>query len=216
MNEDEQKNLVEIAKDTMAFHLYDNDNRWFQPSRNPFEQGCCACGLYHKVKYRIDNDKIELFFERDDERTETLREYIRKHSEDFPDNLLSEITDLKAKLEKAEEFSKDWEMSIESQRCPKCRTNVGFRSPLGLYMQIQRLKDRAEKAEAHNLRLQSALTIALEDKEKAEARLKPIKEVKKLYSPSFGDGVLDKHLGKLDRAFLQAVTANLWQAIKQE
>jgi hypothetical protein len=38
-----------------AVHAHDND--WLQPSANPFGHGCCDCGLYHQVTYRIVDKK---------------------------------------------------------------------------------------------------------------------------------------------------------------
>lgn len=57
---------------------------WCQPTANPFQHGCCDCGLAHHVEYRIVNGEgnpvsleglhLQLRFTTDREGTARLRE----------------------------------------------------------------------------------------------------------------------------------------------
>lgn len=61
------------------------DGEWLQPTENPFGHGCCDCGLFHLVKYRIVDDNgdtvsgkgihIQLQFTRDNDETLRLRQF---------------------------------------------------------------------------------------------------------------------------------------------
>lgn len=65
--------------------LDDGTFQWWVPTENPFGQGCCDCGLFHKIKYRIFNEEgkeinghIELQFYREEEITKELRTKMRE------------------------------------------------------------------------------------------------------------------------------------------
>jgi hypothetical protein len=62
----------------------DKDDRFVAITENPFRHGCCDCGLFHKVEFKIvDSSGIEvdlpngsmlaLRFSRDEEQTEHFR-----------------------------------------------------------------------------------------------------------------------------------------------
>lgn len=64
-----------------AFHADDNDPTWYAPSTNPFWQGCCYCGLMHRVEYRVVKGALELRFTVDEKETERLRHYLASRPE---------------------------------------------------------------------------------------------------------------------------------------
>lgn len=35
------------------------DGEWIEPSRKNFKEQCCACGLVHKVDYRVVDGKVQ-------------------------------------------------------------------------------------------------------------------------------------------------------------
>jgi hypothetical protein len=53
------------------------DGEWYEPSENPFIQGCCDCGLAHRIEYDIENGVLSLRFYRDHEATEELQQRLR-------------------------------------------------------------------------------------------------------------------------------------------
>jgi hypothetical protein len=90
---EKDKNVFTLRDGREATHQWDSDSFWFVPSENPFGFGCCECGLYHKVKYQIDGDRIGLLFARDDKETKYLREYMRSWPWQWPNNLQIVIAD---------------------------------------------------------------------------------------------------------------------------
>lgn len=79
-----------------AAHAHDGD--WLQPTVNPFGHGCCDCGLYHSVEWRLVDGSgepfnlaglvdmfgdiaLQLRFTRDEGETARLREHRGKSEE---------------------------------------------------------------------------------------------------------------------------------------
>lgn len=78
-----------------SYHVIDgNENDIFLPSENPFGLGCCDCGLYHDVEYRINNDHIGLTFIKNTKETIRLREFIKNNHDQFPGNSLKIIAEM--------------------------------------------------------------------------------------------------------------------------
>lgn len=87
-----------------SYHVNSDDPQWFIPSDLPFGWGCCMCGEYHQVHYRETNEcfGFMLKVETDRDETKRLQEYILAHPEEYPDNLLQTIADLRAQLKRVE------------------------------------------------------------------------------------------------------------------
>lgn len=67
-----------------------HNDEWLEPTMNPFGHGCCDCGLYHIVEWRLVDAagnvvhdghmkrfNLQLKFTRDEGETARLREYRR-------------------------------------------------------------------------------------------------------------------------------------------
>jgi hypothetical protein len=107
---------IALSNGVEANHLIDGNDVWYAPSENPFGLGCCDCGLFHNVEYRITDGVLELKFVRNEEETGHLRKVILDKPEDFPGNVLKLKAALAASEEKAKELDKTIEEYINVER----------------------------------------------------------------------------------------------------
>ena len=76
----------ETKEGEQAAQAYDGE--WLQPTVNPFGHGCCDCGLFHQVEWRLVDKEgnivhegymkrygLQLKFIRDEVETARLREH---------------------------------------------------------------------------------------------------------------------------------------------
>jgi len=55
-----------------------DDGEWVRLSDNPFGHGCCDCGLFHQVEWRVVDGQIELKYVRDEGETIRLRAMMKE------------------------------------------------------------------------------------------------------------------------------------------
>ena len=61
------------------------DGEWLEPTTNPFGHGCCDCGLYHQVEFKvvdkrgkeIKGARLQMRWSRDRMETFRLRNFIK-------------------------------------------------------------------------------------------------------------------------------------------
>jgi hypothetical protein len=83
------------------------DDMWFAPSENPFIQGCCDCGLAHRITYRIDSEGLSLNFQRDYEATEHLQARLGKERQAAKQVVADGLLELAGELKMGHRVTKD-------------------------------------------------------------------------------------------------------------
>lgn len=81
MEKDQREKTFITESGEAAAHALDGE--WLEPSANPFGHGCCDCGLFHQVEYRVVNyagkdiadAKIQMRWSRDEGETISLRSH---------------------------------------------------------------------------------------------------------------------------------------------